>query len=349
MLYNYKGLAWCTVSACNCAYKFKKRQAERHDFMYIGIDLGGTNIAVGIVDDNGKILAKGSTPTLSSRSYEEIVKDMADLSFKLIDEAGLKVSDIKAAGIGSPGSIDAANGVVFYANNLNFKDVPLRKEFQKYIDVPVAVENDANAAAFGEYKATGVKADCFVAVTLGTGVGGGIVINGEIFRGFNGVAGEVGHTTLVADGVRCSCGKKGCWEAYASVTALIRQTKVAIEKHPESLMVDIMKKNNNEVSGRTAFDAAKRGDAAAQQVVDRYVRYVADGVTDMINIFQPEILVISGGISREGEYLVQPVRDYVVKYGYNKGPVPMTKIQAATLLNDAGIVGAAFAAQALLK
>ncbi len=274
---------------------------------------------------------------------------MAELSHKLIDDSGISVTDIKAAGIGSPGSIDAKNGKVHYANNLHFENVPLREELQKYINVPVAVENDANAAALGEYKATGVKADCFVAVTLGTGVGGGIVINGEIFRGFNGAAGEVGHTTLVADGVRCSCGKNGCWEAYASVTALIRQTKVAIEKHPESLMVEIMKKNNNEVSGRTAFDAAKKGDAAAQQVVDRYVRYVADGVTDMINIFQPEILVIGGGISREGEYLVEPVRRYVLECGYNKGSLPMTKIQAATLLNDAGIVGAAFAAQALLK
>lgn len=317
--------------------------------MFIGIDLGGTNIAVGIVDESGKILVKDSTPTLSSRGYEEIVKDMAELSFKLMEKAGIAVSDIKAVGIGSPGSIDAKNGKVFYANNLHFENTPLREEFQKYINVPVAVENDANAAAFGEYTATGADCECFVAVTLGTGVGGGIVIDGKIFRGFNGAAGEVGHTTLVADGVLCSCGKKGCWEAYASVTALIRQTKVAIEQHPESLMVEIMKRNNNEVSGRTAFDAAKKGDVVAQQVVDRYVKYVADGVTDMINIFQPEILVIGGGISREGEYLVEPVRKYVEEYGYNKGLIPITKIQAATLLNDAGIVGAAFAAKELLK
>lgn len=317
--------------------------------MYLGIDLGGTNIAVGIVSEDGKILAKGSTPTKSERGYQAIVKDMADLSFELIEKAGISVSDITAAGIGSPGSVDSKNGAIYYANNLGFKNTPLRKELQKYINVPVAVENDANAAALGEYTATGTKAECFIAVTLGTGVGGGIVIDGKIFRGFNGSAGEVGHTTLVADGVLCSCGKKGCWEAYASVTALIRQTKVAIEKHPESLMVEIMKKNNNEVSGRTAFDAAKRGDAAAQEVVDRYVRYVADGVTDMINIFQPEILVIGGGISREGEYLVEPVRRYVEQCGYNKGLFPMSKIQAATLLNDAGIVGAAVAAKNMLN
>lgn len=316
--------------------------------MYIGIDLGGTNIAVGIVDENGKILVKGSTPTLSVRSYREIVKDMVDLSNELLEKASLTVADIKAVGVGSPGSIDSKNGVVVYANNLGFNNAPLREELQKYFDVPVAVENDANAAALGEYKATSVDAECFVAVTLGTGVGGGIIINGKIFSGFNGIAGELGHTTLVADGVQCTCGKKGCWEAYASVTALIRQTKVAIEKHPESLMADIAKKSNNEVNGRTAFDAAKQGDKAAQEVVNKYVRYVADGVADVINIFQPEILVIGGGISREGEYLVEPVRKYVDEFGYAKNGIPKAKIQAATLLNDAGIVGAAFAAKELI-
>ncbi len=330
--------------------KFVSRKAMI--IMYIGIDLGGTNIAIGLVDEDGKILVQDSTPTFPDgvmRGYDEIVKDMADLSFKLMEKAKVDISDIKAAGIGSPGAINSKEGCVIYANNLGFHNAPLRKELQKYIGVPVAVENDANAAAFGEYKATGSTSNSFVAVTLGTGVGGGIVINGEIFRGFNGAAGEVGHTTLVTDGVLCSCGKKGCWEAYASVTALIRQTKVAIEQHPESLMAEHMKKNNNEVSGRTAFDAAKKGDKVAQAVVDRYVRYVADGVTDMINIFEPEILVIGGGISREGEYLVEPVREYVKANGYNKGDLSMTTIQAASLLNDAGIVGAALAAQTLVS
>ena len=316
--------------------------------MYIGIDLGGTNIAIGIVDDDAKIIVKGSTPTYNERSYQEIVKDMADLSKELIEKAGLKIEDIKGIGVGSPGSVDAKNGVVVYANNLQFNNVPLREELNKYFDVPVAIENDANAAALGEYKATGVKSECFVAVTLGTGVGSGIVIDGKIFRGFNGAGGELGHTTLVADGVLCTCGRKGCWEAYASVTALIRQTKVAIEQHPESLMNEIVKKNGGEVSGRTAFDAAKQGDKAAQNVVDTYVKYVADGVTNVINTFQPEILVIGGGISREGEYLVEPVRKSAEKYSYTKGSLPETKIQAATLLNDAGIVGAAFAAKDLL-
>ncbi len=316
--------------------------------MYIGIDLGGTNIAIGVVDDNGKIVAKGSTPTLAPRPYAEMVKDMADLIGKLILEAGLTNKDIKGLGIGTPGSNDEKNGVVLRAENLGFKNVPIRDEICKYFDFPFAIENDANAAALGEYIAVGEDSKSFVAVTLGTGIGGGIVLGGEIYRGFNGAAGEIGHTTLVFDGVACSCGRKGCWEAYASVTALIRQTKVAIENHPESLMAEYAK-NNGTVNGRTAFDAAKKGDKAAQEVVNRYVRYVADGITDIINVFQPEIVVIGGGISKEGDYLIEPIRQIVRESVYTKTYLPVTKIKAATLRNDAGIVGAAFAVKRLLE
>lgn len=311
--------------------------------MYIGIDLGGTNIAAGVVDENGKILAQASTPTLAPRDYREIVKDMAALSEKIVKEAGITMNDIKAIGIGSPGSIDYKKGSVAYANNLAFSDAPLRAEFNKYYDIPVILENDANAAAYGEYIVNGDNCSVFLAVTLGTGVGGGIIINNNIFRGANGAGGEIGHTTLVHNGIPCSCGRKGCWESYASVTALINQTKVAIEKHPESLMKALAEEHGS-VSGRTAFDAAKKGDAAAQEVVNKYVEYVADGIVSMVNIFQPEKVVISGGISREGEYLLTPIREYVKKYDYNR-LFPRTEIQAATLFNDAGIIGAAFAAK----
>ena len=316
--------------------------------MYIGIDLGGTNIAIGIVDDKGKILVKDSTPTLAPRPYTEMVKDMADLINKLLAEAKLTVADIKGLGIGTPGSNDAEKGVVLRAENLGFEDAPLKEELMKYFDLPFALENDANAAALGEYVAVGEDSKCFVAVTLGTGIGGGIILDGEIFRGFNGAAGEIGHTTMVFDGVACGCGRKGCWEAYASVTALIRQTKVAIENHPESLMAAEAKKSGK-VNGRTAFDAAKKGDKVAMEVVDKYVKYVADGITNMVNIFQPDIVVVGGGISKEGDYLIEPIKKYVSEFGYTKTYLTMTKIKAATLRNDAGIVGAAFAVKNLLK
>lgn len=311
--------------------------------MYIGVDLGGTNIAVGLVDESGKIIAQDSTPTINTRPYEEIVKDMAELAIKVTENAGYKKEDIKAVGIGSPGTVDTKNGVVVYANNLKMENAEIAKEFRKTFDVPVNIENDANAAAYGEYIATGVKASCFVFITLGTGVGGGVVINGEIFRGFNSAGGELGHITLVYDGEQCSCGRKGCWEAYASVTALISQTKKAMDENPDSLMHKLAK-DFGKVNGRVAFDAAKAGDKAGKAVVDQYIKYVADGVASIVNIFQPEKLVIGGGISKEGDYILEPLKEYVNKNDYNKF-MPKTEIEIAKLFNDAGIVGAALAAR----
>lgn len=306
---------------------------------YIGVDLGGTNIAAGVVDEQGKILKQGSAPTMNERHYSEIVRDMAELCKKITEEAGLSMSDIQGIGIGCPGSIDNKTGMVVYANNLKMDHTPLAAELKKYIDLPVNVENDANAAAMGEYVVNGGGVDSFVFITLGTGVGGGVVIDGKLYRGFNGVGAELGHVTLVHDGVPCTCGNHGCWEAYASVTALIRQTKEAMEKHPDSLMCEFAEKEGK-VSGRTAFEAAKKGDPAAQEVVDQYVRYVADGLVGVVNTFQPERLVIGGGISKEGGYLLNPIKEYVKKYDYNKY-MPRTDISIATLFNEAGIIGAA--------
>lgn len=306
---------------------------------YIGIDLGGTNIAAGIVDKNRKIICNDSTPTLSTRHYTEIVKDMADLCTQLIEKAGLSVSDISGIGIGSPGTIDNKNGVVVYANNLDWYDIPLAAELKKYIDVPVNIENDANAAAYGEFVECGGDVDSFVAITLGTGVGGGVIIDRKIYRGFNGAGGELGHTVLIHGGEPCTCGNDGCWESYASVTALIRQTKAAIAEHPESIMA-----KDEKISGRTAFNAAKAGDKTAQAVVDKYIEYVASGITNIINIFQPNILVIGGGISKEGDYLLNPIKEYAKKHSYCKA-VAQTDIRIASLMNDAGIIGAALACE----
>lgn len=311
--------------------------------MYIGIDLGGTNIAVGIVDDSGKIIHQLSTPTLASRPAEEIIKDMAETAKKTVEQAGMNMADIKAVGIGSPGSVDNENGEVVYSNNLPFYHTKMRDEMQKYIDLPVNLENDANAAAYGEYIAMGHGVDSFVAITLGTGVGGGIILNGKIYRGFNGAGAELGHFTLVHDGENCTCGKPGCWEAYASVTALIRQTRAAMDANPQSIMHK-MAQEEGKISGRTAFTAAKSGDTAAQAVVDKYIAYVADGITSIINIFQPDMLVIGGGISKEGDYLLKPIIDITEKFNYNK-ELAKTDIRIATLFNDAGIIGAALAAR----
>ena len=310
---------------------------------YIGIDLGGTNIAAGIVSEDGKIVKKASIPTPSMDDYVVVAKAMLELSKKLVSETGISADDVKAVGIGCPGSIDYEKNEISYSNNLRFSKAPIAKEFQKGWDIPVVLENDANAAAFGEYIASGNGCSVFVALTLGTGVGGGVVINGKIFRGANGAGAELGHSTLIHDGLSCTCGKKGCLECYASATALINQTTEAIKNNPESLMVKLAN-DYGKVNGRVAFDAAKQGDEAAKKVVDQYIKYVADGIVSMVNIFQPEKLVVSGGISNEGEYLMKPIREYVEKYDYNRH-FTRVKVEPAVLLNDAGIIGAALAAK----
>ncbi len=309
--------------------------------MYIGIDLGGTNIAAGLVDDNGKIICKDSIPTGRERPVEAVIADMAAIAKKVTEMGGYTLKDVKAVGIGCPGTVDNATGMVVYSNNIVMDHVPLVEEFKRHIDLPVNLENDANAAAYGEYITCAKDKKSFVFMTLGTGVGGGIILDGKIWRGFNGAGAEIGHSTLIMGGRQCTCGKKGCLEAYASVTALINQTKEAIEAHPESMMAEWAEKHGK-VNGRTSFECAEAGDKTAIEVRDRYIEYVADGVASIMNILQPEVFVIGGGISREGDKILVPLKKYAYENDYNKH-MPKTQIQIATLFGDAGIVGAAMA------
>lgn len=311
---------------------------------FAGVDLGGTNIAAGIVDENGNMLGKSmSVPTKADRDYREIVKDMAMLVEKLCEENGITKDDLSAVGIGCPGSIDNKNGICEYSNNINMYHADIAAEFKKYINLPVNLENDANAAAYGEYEVNAKGSTSFVFITLGTGVGGGVIINDEIFRGFNGVGAELGHIVINMGGEGCTCGRKGCWEAYASVTALIRQTKEAMDKHPESSMHKFAEEEGR-VTGRTAFLAAKAGDKEGNKVVQKYFEYIAEGITNVVNIFQPEKVVIGGSISKEGDFLLNPVAEYVKKHDYNRY-MPKAQIEIAKLFGDAGIVGAALAAK----
>lgn len=311
--------------------------------MYIGIDLGGTNIAAGIVDENGKIICKGSVPTLRERGNDAIVADMAKLSLKLVEESDLKLSDIKAVGIGCPGTIDNERGVVVYSNNIVMENYPLVEKFRQHLDLPVNIENDANAAAYGEYIATDSGKKSFVLITLGTGVGGGIILDGKLWRGFNGAGAELGHTSIIMNGEPCTCGRCGCFEAYASVSALISQTKRAMAENPDSLMNKIAEERGV-VNGRTSFDCARMGDEVAIAVRDKYIEYIAEGVVNIINTIQPEVFVIGGGISREGDTILTPLKKIVEQNDYNKY-MPKTEIRIAKLFGDAGIVGAALAAK----
>lgn len=309
----------------------------------IGIDLGGTNIVASVVDDDYNIIGTSKTPANSPRSADEIFDDIADVCEEAVKTAGLTMEDIDSVGMGTPGTVNQ-DGIIEFANNLAFNNVPARTMLAKRINKPeekVFIENDANCAALGEaYAGCGNGAKDFVAVTLGTGVGSGVIIGGKIVNGVNYAGGECGHMVIVVDGEQCSCGRKGCWEAYASATALIRQTKKAMEEYPDSLMHKLAKEEGK-VSGRTAFDAMRLGDIAGIKVVDDYIKYVACGLINIVNALQPEIICIGGGICNEGETLMKPLRRFVQSERYSIHSKIQTKIVKAELGNDAGVIGAA--------
>lgn len=308
----------------------------------IGVDLGGTNIVAGVVDEFYKIVAKAKRKTACPRPAGEILADIAACVNEAVKTAGITMDDVLSIGIGTPGSVNKRMGIIEYANNLGFDKVPARDILLKYFDKPIYIENDANCAALGEAVAgAGGNVENFVAVTLGTGVGSGIVVNGKIVNGCNDAAGEMGHNVIVVDGEPCTCGRKGCWEAYSSATALVRQTKAAMEENKASLMWEVVDGDITKVNGRTAFDGMRKGDTAAKQVVDTYIRYLAAGVTNVVNTFQPDVLCIGGGIGCEGEPLLAPVREYVTKERYSIHCGKQTQICAAVLGNDAGVIGAA--------
>ena len=303
----------------------------------IGIDLGGTNIAVGVVDDRHRIVAEASLPTGAHRPAEQVVADMCRAVELALDKAGLTPADCASIGVGAPGTCDPERGVVICSYNLNWFDVPLCAMLTAHFGLPARLSNDANCAALAETVA-GAAVGCrnMMLITLGTGVGGGIIVDGRIVSGLGGAGGEPGHSLLVLDGEPCTCGRRGCWEVYASATALIRQGREAAAAHPASLL-----NRYPELTGRDVFDAADAGDAAAQAVLERYYVYVAAGITDLVNILSPEMVLIGGGISRQGERLLRPIRRYVAANCFGGENRPQPIIQAAQLGNEAGIIGAA--------
>jgi glucokinase len=313
---------------------------------YVGIDLGGTNIVAGVVDEEYKILSKASVKTNCPRPAEEIMDDMAKVVFEAVEKSGLLLNDIEWVGVGAPGTANVETGIIEYANNLGFENVHMVEYLQKKINKPVHIENDANAAAYGEFLAGAAKGTKHaVCITLGTGVGGGIIIDGKIYSGFNFAGAELGHTVIEVDGVPCTCGRKGCFEAYSSATGLIRMTKEAMEADKSSKMWEMSKEEDGKVTARLAFDAMRAGDKSAKEVVDKYIKYLAIGIANTINIFQPEILCIGGGVCNEGDALLIPLKELVQKEVYSRNSGKNTKIVIAKLGNDAGIIGAAFLGQ----
>ncbi|MBQ7953700.1 MAG: ROK family protein, partial [Clostridia bacterium] len=266
--------------------------------MRIGIDIGGTNLVAGLVNERYELVDKVDTPANASRQDTEIVADIISLCKKLMDKNNLSESDVLSIGIGVPGCYDNENGIILFCENINFLNTPIAQMIQAEINVPVYLGNDVDCAALGEAYAGATKdADNSVMVTIGTGIGGGIIINKKIYNGFNNCGGELGHIVINAGGEPCGCGRKGCWEAYGSATALVRQTRVAIEANPESILAKLVDGDIERVNGKTAFDAMRAGCPVGTAVVEKYVEYFSTGVTNVINIFQPEMLVIGGGVS----------------------------------------------------
>ncbi len=312
----------------------------------IGIDLGGTNIAAGLVNESFEIVSKSSLPTLVERPGKEIVEDIAKLCKQLCRDAGITESDVESIGIAAPGITDNATGSVIYANNLGWKHFPIVPILKTMVQIPqIYIENDANAAAWGEAIAGAAKgSSSSVMITLGTGVGGGIVDCGKIYKGFNSAAGELGHIVIAVDGRPCTCGRRGCWETYSSATGLIQTTKEKIEECQRAgrptKMTDLVAERGK-VNGRTAFDAMRMGDEAAKEVVEEYVKYLASGLASIINVFQPEVVSIGGGISNEGDFLLDLVRPLTLKQIFGSTLVNPPSLRIAKLKNDAGIIGAA--------
>lgn len=309
----------------------------------VGVDLGGTNIAVGVINDKYEIIGRGKAKTNMPRPAKEIFDDIVKCVKTAVANAGIDLSEVECIGIGTPGSVDKQNGVIMYANNLDFYNVPAVEMINEQLPgIKVYLENDANCAALGEALAgSGKGKNSFVAVTLGTGVGGGVVLDGKLLTGCNDAGGEIGHIAIKFDGEQCNCGRVGCWERYASATALVNQTKSAMLEHKDSVMWELCDGKIENAGGRTAFDGMRAGDKYAKEVCDNYIYYVAVGAANVVNIFQPDMLCFGGGICNEGDTLLKPLEKHVAQMRYSKNHEIQTQICVATLGNDAGIIGAA--------
>ena len=308
---------------------------------YIGLDVGGTTFKAGVVTENGRIVHKDAMPTGIERPYQEIIADMAALCKKVAADAGIEMSEIKSIGVGVPGLFDNKTGMIPFCTNLGWHDIPFVAEMKKHLDTPVYGDNDATVAGLAESVAgvsAGIKDSVFL--TLGTGVGGGIIIDGKPYSGAHGCGSEIGHMMIKMGGELCTCGNYGCFERYASATAIIREARKAIVEYPESSMLAACGGDPEKLNAKIVIDAAKAGDAAAKAVFGGYVQALAVGIINIINMLDPEVIVLGGGVSAAGEFLLNAVREAVKPMVFFK-TMPYARIELAQLGNDAGIIGAA--------
>ncbi len=306
--------------------------------IYAGIDLGGTTIKGALVNEEGKILRAKSIPTGGERPHREVVTDMARVVAELAAEEGITLDQIESVGVGSPGAIDPVGGRILFAGNFaDFRNVPMVAIMQETLPgMRIYLENDANVAALGEAKfGAGRGSKNVVMLTLGTGLGGGVIIDGKIFSGAYYGGGELGHQVIVVDGEPCTCGRKGCWERYSAATGLIRMGREAAAEDPASLMNE----KGDQLNAKDIFDCIEQGDKAAADALRKYARYLAIGMANTINVFQPEYLIVGGGPSAQGDKLLNPVLEEL--RGEVFGGNLVTKVVIAEMGNNAGVVGAA--------
>ena len=306
----------------------------------IGIDIGGMSIKGAAVDSNGRVYEKFSMPFIKGEPGEVTIRKLAEIVKEYITANGLE-NKISGIGLGSPGTLDIENGIVNYANNLGWENLHVADIFHEYLPYPVRLTNDANAASLGEAKyGAGKSYENIIMLTLGTGVGGGIIINGKLYEGNEGKGAELGHSVIVVDGEQCTCGRKGCLETYASATALIRETKKAMRLNKRSLMWKVCP-DIDLVGGKVSFEAAKQGDKVAIEVLDNYIKYLGEGILNFCNIFRPNVVVLSGGIANAGDYLFDRVNNYIKDRNYGYKMTPEVKVVPAELGYDSGKIGAA--------
>ena len=307
---------------------------------YIGIDVGGTFVKSGVVDENGNIVADGKIASECDKGGNKLAENAATLVMRLLEKSGISKEQIVGAGMGFPGFIDSKNGIVVYSNNVRLSDFPVVEIMQAKLGLKVKVANDANVAALGEKMfGAGKEYNDMVMITLGTGVGAGIIIDGKLFEGNRSAGAEIGHMLLVHGGEQCTCGRKGCFEAYSSATALIRDTGRAMQNHKDSLMWEIGSIDN--VTGKTPFDYAKK-DKYAAEVVNNYIEMLGSALTDIANIFRPEAIIIGGGVCAQGDNLIVPLKQKIQSelFGAEFGS-PEVVLRIAELGNKAGLLGAA--------
>lgn len=307
----------------------------------IGIDIGGTSIKGAAVTPDGKVLDVFSLPVDKNDNQDQTIDKLIVVLKNYLAEHHYDKSNVLGIGLGIPGSIDSPKGIVSYSNNLKWEDLHIVEKIEKELGIRAKITNDANAATLGEAKfGAGKEYKNLLMVTLGTGVGGGIVIDGKLYEGNEGKGAEIGHSVIVLDGRPCTCGRKGCLEAYASATGLIYDTKIAMEEHKDSLMWKVAEKLGK-VDGRVAFEAMRQNDKYAKDVVNNYIKYLGEGLMNFFNVLRPDAVILSGGIANEGDYLVVLLDKYCRDRNFGYNCTPEVKILISKLGYDSGKIGAA--------